>query len=336
MVSNNYIAAFLIVDDIIGLLGNLLVILTIFFVLRNKVLAFSQVIAAFLIVVDAIGLPGNLLVIVTVFWETRFHVFRYILLASLAASDVMFLILVNSFRIAGIVRQRWLYGETMCRLNPLFSRFFYINTVAHLIAVSYDRYRAIVKSPLTYHGAMTKSKVISVLLIWIIPIPFTIAPYLVYGNQYVYNPELCYCEEDLENRDVHSSAKLIFFMLVGFIVPFVVIIFLNCSVYKRAKRQANAIRSISSQIGHRGNSAESQLQPPRQRIEMKAAVDVSIIIAAFLLCYLPGWIMSICRQFVSSVKFHPRLFWSRLVFSLPTHCVIQLSIPSVKDTSEPG
>lgn len=36
--------------------------------------------------------------------------------------------------------------------------------------------------------------------------------------------------------------------------------------------------------------------------EQKAAVDVSIIIGAFLLCFLPGWITGLCRQFVNSTK----------------------------------
>ena len=60
------------------------------------------------------------------------------------------MVLVNSLRIKSIAQEKWLYGQTMCYLNPFFVRYFYINTVLHLVAVSYDRYLAIVKSPLTY------------------------------------------------------------------------------------------------------------------------------------------------------------------------------------------
>ena len=107
---------------------------------------FSQVIATFHALFDVIGLPGNLLVIVTIIIESRFHVMRYILLASLALSDFLLLVIVNSFRIGSIAQERWLYGQTMCNLNPFFALNFYINTVLHLVAVSYDRYQAIVKS----------------------------------------------------------------------------------------------------------------------------------------------------------------------------------------------
>ena len=109
-------------------------------------MSFPQVIAAFHALFDVIGLPGNFLVIVTIVLESRFHVMRYILLASLALSDSLLLVLVNSLRIKSIAQEKWLYGQTMCYLNPFFVRYFYINTVLHLVAVSYDRYLAIVKS----------------------------------------------------------------------------------------------------------------------------------------------------------------------------------------------
>ena len=141
-------------------------------------MVFFQALAAVHGLFDAIGLPGNLLVIVTIVLESRFHVMRYTLLASLAVSDFLFLILVNSFRIGSIAQERWPYGATMCLLNPFFARYFYLNTVLHLVAVSYERYSAIVKSPLTYTGTITKSKVVLIVLIWTIPILFSISPIL--------------------------------------------------------------------------------------------------------------------------------------------------------------
>ena len=135
--------------------------------------------------------------------ESRFHVMRYVLLASLALSDFLLLILVNSFRIKSIAQEHWLYGQTMCYLNPFFVRYFYINTVLHLVAVSYNRYLAIVKSPLTYDGTITKTRVALIALIWIIPvIPISIGLFQGWGK-YAYNPELIICEQgraiDLQN-----------------------------------------------------------------------------------------------------------------------------------------
>ena len=263
------------------------------------IMSFPQVIAAFHALFDAIGLPGNLLVIVTIVLESRFHVMRYILLASLTLSDFLLLVLVNSFRIKSIAQEHWLYGQTMCYLNPFFARYFYINTVLHLVAVSYDRYLAIVKSPLTYHGTITKTRVAFMALIWIIPIPLSIGPFLGWGK-YVYNPEVFFCEQGWAEPSDSIRGNMIVLPIATFIVPFVVIVFLNGSVYKTARRQINA---IDVQVGDQVDPESPQQQEivSKRLSDRKAAVDVTIIIAAFVLCYLPGWLMGICRQFVPGI-----------------------------------
>ena len=261
-------------------------------------MAFPQIIAAFLALFDAIGFPGNLLVIMTIAVRKNFHVMRYILLASLAVSDVLFLILVNSFRIASIAQERWMYGETMCHLSPLFVRYFYINTVLHLMAVSYDRYESIVKSPLTYNGTVTKCRVAVLVLIWLIPIGFSITPFLK-GAECVYNQELFFCQEGITSQSAPSGLKIAI-PLTLFVVPLVVIALLNWSVYKTAKLQANA---VAIQIGSFDGSESQQQENLRRRItERKAALDVSIIIAAFLLCFLPTWIMGFYVRFFKSTN----------------------------------
>ena len=250
---------------------------------------------------DVIGLPGNLLVIQTIILESRFHVMRYILLASLALSDFLLLILVNSFRIGSIAQEHLLYGETMYYLNPFFARYFYINTVFHLVAVSYDRYLAIVRSPLTYDGAITKTRVVFMALIWIIPSPLSIDLLLGWGQSF-YNPEVFHCEPGWAEQSSSSTRKMIVILIATAImpVPFLVIVFLNVHVYRTAKRQINA---IEAQVGGHGDAVSSQQQEMsrRFRADRKAAIDVAIIIAAFLVCLLPGWGMSICQKFVPSI-----------------------------------
>jgi len=262
---------------------------------------FHQVIAAFHALLDAIGLPGNLLVIVTIIFVRRFHLMRYILLASLAVSDILYLILVNSFRIASIAEERWLHGQTMCFLNAFFGRYLYINTVLHLLAVSYDRYDAIVKSPLTYDGTITKSSVVFIALIWIIPIPFCIGPFLGWGK-YLYNSEVFFCQQGWTAQSGSSGGNTTL-AITFLVIPFLFIAILNLSVYKTAKAQENAeaiqVRSLAD-----SESQQQEILSPllrRRRAGRKAAVDVSIIIAAFILCFLPTWIVGLCRQFVDSI-----------------------------------
>ena len=264
-------------------------------------MVFPQVIAAFHALFDAIGLSGNFLVILTIILERRLHKMSYFLLASLAVSDFLCLILVNSFRIASIAEESWLYGQTMCHLNSCFHRYFYVNTILHLLAVSYDRYKAIVKSPLTYDGTVTSPKMLLVLLIWLMPIPLSIGPFLGYG-MFVYNPEVYFCENGWLLRSDVPETRKVFFTVVTLLGPFVIILFLNWSVCKTAKRQINALAQ-EAQLGSLDDSVLNvQQELARRKKERKASFDVFIIIAAFLICFLPLWVVSFCRQYATRIK----------------------------------
>ena len=258
-----------------------------------------QVIALFHALFNVFGLPGNFLVIVVIALDRRFHVMRYFLLASLAVSDMLCLILVNSFRIASIAKERWLYGQTMCFCNAFFARYFFLNTVLHLIAVSYERYYAVVKSPLTYDGTITKSRVVLMALIWIVPIPTCVSPFLGWGK-YSYNPDVFFCEQ---GWSVQSSSIAAVKSLFFFVVPFLVIAFLNCRVFKAVKTlQRNDVTLVQVENTACAGSENQSGEISRRLRERKAAVDISIIIAAFLLCCISAWITGLCRQFITSFK----------------------------------
>ena len=137
----------------------------------------------------------------------------------------------------------------------------------HLMAVSYDRYNSIVKSPLTYNGTITKCRVTLLLLIWLIPIGFSIVPFIKWGG-YVYNPEVFFCQQELTAQSCTSGWRIAF-ALVFLVVPLLVIAFLNWSVYKTAKRQANA---LAIQIRSLDGSESQQQENSRRRIsERKVA-----------------------------------------------------------------
>ena len=217
--------------------------------------------------------------------ESSFHRMRYILLASLAVSDCLLLILGNSLNIASVAQERWLYGETMCILHIAVTRYFYLSSVLHFIAVSYERYIAIVKSPLTYDGSITASRVLELVLIWALPSLLCSAPFF-FDSGFFYNPEVPFCKSAV------SSHKIIFpLTLTLFVVPFIIILYLNWRVFKTANiLQINIV--AAAQLGSlEGSDLHKQEQFEVRRIlDRKAAVDVCIIITVFLLCYLPEWI----------------------------------------------
>ena len=266
-------------------------------------MVFLQIMVVVHSLLNAIGLSGNLLVIATVVLEKKLHVMRYIYLASLAVSDALCLILVNSPRITSTAIERWPFGETLCYLNPFFGRCLYLNTLLHLIAVSYERYKAIVKSPLTYNGKITKCRVLSLVLIWLIPVPFSVGPLLGWGELlYTYNPEVFVCEHRWSVNNTTSKIFISIFAVTSFLSPFLVIFFLNRSVLKTVNNlHANAIAAV--QLGCFSDSESQPRNAARRFNERKAAVDVTIIISAFLVCYVPYWFAGLYRLHIESSKF---------------------------------
>ena len=208
----------------------------------------------------------------------------------------------------------------MCRLNSCFHQYLYVNTILHLLAVTYDRYKAIFKSPFTYDGTVTSPKMSLVLLKWLIPIPLSIGPFLGYG-MFVYNPEVYFCENGWLLRSDVPKTRKVFFTVVTLLGPFVVILFLNWSVCKTAKRQINALAQ-DAQLGSLDDSAQSiQQELTRRKKERKASFDVFIIIAAFLICFLPLWVVSFCRQYVTRIKVSPQVvLLSNCLFFVSSLC----------------
>ena len=99
-----------------------------------------------------------------------------------------------------------------------------------------------------------------------------------------------FCQDGITSQSVPSGLKIAI-PLIFFVSPLVVIALLNWSVYKTAKHQANA---VAIQIGSLYGSESQRQENSRRRItERKAALDVSLIIAAFLLCFLPTWIVGL-------------------------------------------
>ena len=95
------------------------------------------------------------------------------------------------------------------------------------------------------------------------PIPLSIGPFLGYG-MFVYNPEVYFCENGWLLRSDVPETRKVFFTVVTLLGPFVVILFLNWSVYKTAKRQINALAQ-DAQLGSLDDSAQSIQQELTRR-----------------------------------------------------------------------
>lgn len=133
---------------------------------------------------------------------------------------------------------KWIFGTAWCYGTAYFARFLHLSTVFHLCAVSYERYEAIFKNPLTYDGCITKKRaIVSITLMWIIPAGISLGPFLGWSD-YVYNPAIMVCEQ---KWDMVTTLPL---LATTFLVPLGIIVFLNYRVLKVVSRLQSSFKII--------------------------------------------------------------------------------------------
>jgi len=198
-----------------------------------------------------IGIFGNTLVIVVVARNRHLHTVTNMFITSLAVADLLVCLVAQPMYAA------FLYGFSP---NPAYSvtrrTFSFVSVLAsisNLVAVTVDRYIAIV-SPMTYHLRATfKSATILVCVIWLVSLALGIPSGI---EPSVRRITVCYT-----------------LALIIIIVPIYV------RIYTIARRQA---RVIARQVDH----FEKDLRTKSER-ENIAAKTIGNVLAVFIICWLP-------------------------------------------------
>ena len=215
---------------------------------------------------------------------------RYLFLASLAVSDFVIAALIVPFHVASKVYEELEFSTTQCKVIMLLTRALYCSTTLHMIAVSYDRYLAIVKSPLTYSQRITKAKILLLMAFaWILPFATAAGPWFtIWEDTFPFSARLYHCDicQDWNVQSRDQLMRSVFYSVAAFAVPLLVLAWLNFKVFKAA-----------SQLEREIITQQHSTQPQQNRCrEHKAAKDVAVVLGLYLLCYLPAWIAILCRQ----------------------------------------
>lgn len=214
-------------------------------------------------------------------------------LLSLAVSDLLVGLLLMPPQIL-LLRGCWFLGTFMCGLFYYASFVLTSASVGNMVLISFDRYVAIC-DPLSYPTTVTERKVqISVCLCW--------ACSLLYNstilNNFLKQPDR-YNSCDGECIVVINFITGAFDVVVTFIGPIAVIIFLYMRVFLVAVSQAQAMRSHVAFVTSKGS-----VHVAIKKSERKAATTIGVVVAVFLMCFCPYFYPSLAGQDTStSVEF---------------------------------
>ncbi|XP_035466875.2 B2 bradykinin receptor-like [Scophthalmus maximus] len=227
---------------------------------------------AYMSIICFLGVIGNCFVLCVFCLQKRRSSVPDIYLSNLAVADLL-MVSCLPFWVATILeRFNWKFGEPMCQLVNMVIGMNYYCSVLFLTLVSVDRYLALTR-PLSQgrkrRALWARGTCFS---IWIAGILLSIPAILFRSVQFF--PHLginaCYLEYPHEGWRLRYNITV---GIVGFILPVPIVTF--CSY--------NIIKAIQSSQKLRKGS--------RVNVERKAAYLVLVVLAVFILCWLPYQIL---------------------------------------------
>ena len=254
---------------------------------------------SFLIALNVLSLAGNTLVCISVYKNKRLRTTTNLYIIALAVSDLLSAVLVMPFGTGVLISSKWVFGGTVCQLHAFFSMFVSYVSPVTMGLTAINRYVRICKSEQQYKRLFSVRKSRAFLaLVWTFVACYTLVPRLLGLQAWEFVPGYAQCSIahlSKSGKMIHYSIVLTLFFLTPMIATIV-------SYTKVAKviRKHNA--SASSTLERRA-SARVRVQRSESRKtgisshEIKLSKSLFAVVFAFMICWIPFWIIVVLRRF---------------------------------------
>ncbi|XP_007426000.2 trace amine-associated receptor 4-like [Python bivittatus] len=237
---------------------------------------------------------GNLMVIFSVLHFKQLHSPTNMLICSVATTDFLLSIIVMPYSMVRTVDSCWYFGDVFCKLHTCCDIMLCTTSIFHLCFISVDRYYAVC-TPLHYLNKITVPVVQGFLAIsWFIPFLFAFG--LVFSEQNVEG-----IEEYVASLYCYGFCTLVFNKLWGvmssfiaFFLPGTVMVGIYLHIFVVAKKHAQQIAQVS-RASHSGCDTKGKISTKK---ENKATKTLSIVMGAFIICWLPFFVLTITDPYI--------------------------------------
>lgn len=239
---------------------------------------------------------GNFLVVLSIAYFKQLQSPTNSFVMSLAVADCLVGLIVMPYSMVRTVDRCWYFGALFCRIHSSLDVMLCTASIFHLSSIAFDRYYAVC-NPLIYSLKMSRSRVaLLIVACWVVPMFISFAPIMLdlhVAGVNVYLPEeLCLF---LVNRIYAVMASV-----VAFYLPMVIMLAAYWSIFKAARRQAQQISVMESQMAAGVGKDTSRKRRHRNTIkrERKAAKTLGIIMGVFLIFWMPFFTVNILDPFI--------------------------------------
>ncbi|XP_072517828.1 alpha-2Db adrenergic receptor [Salminus brasiliensis] len=177
---------------------------------------------------------GNALVVAAVQTSRALRAPQHLFLVSLASADILVATLVIPFSLANEVMGYWYFGSTWCALYLALDVLFCTASIAHLCAISLDRYWAVTEAA-RYNARRTPRRVKAMIATaWFVAALVSFPPLVLTEH----DEQVCSLNND--TWYILSSCA------VSFFGPGLIMVAVYCRIYRVAKQRAAAVFAAKS------------------------------------------------------------------------------------------
>ncbi|XP_077590563.1 somatostatin receptor type 2-like [Stigmatopora nigra] len=235
----------------------------------------TSLITCLYFLVCGVGLCGNALVIYVILRYAKMKTVTNIYILNLAVADVLFMLGLPFIAIQ-LALVHWPFGPALCRVVMTVDSLNQFTSIFCLTVMSVDRYLAVVH-PIRSTG-WRKPRVAKTvnLAVWGASLLVNL-PIVVYGGV-VSKHDGCFCTIVWpEPQEAYYTAFMFYTFILGFFLPLLVICLCYLLIVVKVKSSGVRVGASSK----------------RRRSERKVTRMVSVVVAVFVLCWLPFYVFNV-------------------------------------------
>ncbi|CAL1601770.1 unnamed protein product [Knipowitschia caucasica] len=175
---------------------------------------------------------GNVLVVIAVFTSRALRAPQNLFLVSLASADILVATLVMPFSLANELMGYWYFGEIWCEIYLALDVLFCTASIAHLCAISLDRYWSITQA-IEYNLKRTPRRIKCIIfIVWVIAAVISFPPLITVKKKKNMEHPVCTINDD--EWYVISSC------IGSFFLPCIIMVLVYIRIYQIAKKRTRA------------------------------------------------------------------------------------------------
>lgn len=175
---------------------------------------------------------GNVLVVIAVFTSRALRAPQNLFLVSLASADILVATLVMPFSLANELMGSWYFGEVWCEIYLALDVLFCTASIAHLCAISLDRYWSITQA-IEYNLKRTPRRIKCIIfIVWVIAAVISFPPLITMKKEKR--------DEGPECRINDDEWYVISSCIGSFFLPCLIMVLVYVRIYQIAKKRTRA------------------------------------------------------------------------------------------------